>query len=74
MLGSEARYRVLRRAGPTVEVEVLSAPGLRPGLRLRLSAAELPSRRHGVERAARLAWSVTRHLLARIHSPKLLSV
>jgi hypothetical protein len=39
MLGSEARYRVLRTAGSsTVEVEVLAAPGLAPGTHLRLDA------------------------------------
>jgi len=38
-LGSEAVYRVLRRWGSTVEVEVVSAPGLEPGARHHLTAA-----------------------------------
>jgi hypothetical protein len=39
MLGSEARYRVLETAPETVDVEVLVAPGLEPGMHVRLSAA-----------------------------------
>jgi hypothetical protein len=39
MLGTEAHYRVLGAADETVEVEVLDAPGLTPGMHLRLSAA-----------------------------------
>ena len=38
-LGSEAVYRVLRSWGSTVEVEVVSAPGLKPGARHHLTAA-----------------------------------
>lgn len=46
ILGSEARYRVLETAGPsTVEVEVLSAPGLEPGTHLRLDAETARSAR-----------------------------
>ncbi len=47
MLGTEARYRVLGRAAETVEVEVLVAPGLEPGMHVRLSAdaADAVSRR-----------------------------
>jgi len=43
MLGTEASYRVLDAAtetAETVEVEVLAAPGLKPGMHLRLSAAD----------------------------------
>jgi hypothetical protein len=39
LLGTEARYRVLRAAPRTVDVEVLAAPGLEPGRRVRLTAA-----------------------------------
>jgi hypothetical protein len=38
-LGSESLFRVLGATGPTVEVEVVSAPGLTPGARLHLSLA-----------------------------------
>jgi hypothetical protein len=38
MLGSEATYRVCAVHGATVEVEVLEAPGLERGHRLRLTA------------------------------------
>jgi hypothetical protein len=38
-LGSESLFRVLGATGPTVEVEVVSAPGLVPGARLHLSLA-----------------------------------
>jgi hypothetical protein len=38
-LGSESLFRVLGAAGPTVQVEVVSAPGLAPGARLHLSLA-----------------------------------
>jgi hypothetical protein len=37
-LGTEARYRVLGCSKDTVEVEVLDAPALAPGTRLRLTA------------------------------------
>ncbi|HVC85769.1 MAG TPA: hypothetical protein VNC12_11015 [Solirubrobacteraceae bacterium] len=49
-LGSEAVYRVLRRWGSTVEVEVVSAPGLEPGARHHLTAAAAASM--GLETAA----------------------
>jgi hypothetical protein len=39
LLGTEARYRVLSAAPRTVDVEVLAAPGLEPGLRMRLTVA-----------------------------------
>jgi hypothetical protein len=42
-LGSEAVYRVLRSWGSTVEVEVVSAPGLEPGARHHLTAAAAAS-------------------------------
>jgi hypothetical protein len=71
MLGSEARYRVLGRSGATIEVEVVAAPGLRPGQRLRISASELRSRRHAADRLARLAWTATRLVLAHVPRPKL---
>jgi hypothetical protein len=70
LLGTEARYRVLRRSGATVEVEVLAAPGLRPGQRLRISASELRSRRRGGQ-LVRLACNLTRLALARIPPVKL---
>jgi hypothetical protein len=38
-LGSEAVYRVLRSCGSTVEVEVVSAPGLEPGARHHLTTS-----------------------------------
>jgi hypothetical protein len=38
-LGSAAVYRVIRRSGSTVEVEVVTAPGLEPGTRHHLTAA-----------------------------------
>jgi hypothetical protein len=41
VLDSEARYRVLGRCGSTVEVEVVTAPGLAPGWRLRVSESVL---------------------------------
>jgi hypothetical protein len=34
LLGSEAIYQILEPDGARVEVEVVKAPGLRPGLRL----------------------------------------
>jgi hypothetical protein len=38
MLGSEAVYRVISEDGPTVMAEVVEAPGLERGTRLRLMA------------------------------------
>ncbi len=38
VLGSDARYRVLETDPETVEVEVLDAPGLTPGMHVRLTA------------------------------------
>lgn len=37
-LGTEATYRVVEEDGQRVLVEVISAPGLKPGFRLHLSA------------------------------------
>jgi len=37
-LGTEALYRVLGVSGPLVEVEVVHAPGLERGTRMRLTA------------------------------------
>ena len=39
-LGSEAVYRVLDDEGDVVLVEVVEAPGLQPGTRIRLAAAD----------------------------------
>ena len=47
MLGTEARYRVVGAAADTVEVEVLAAPGLEPGMHLRLSAASANAQGRG---------------------------
>jgi hypothetical protein len=44
-LCSEAAYRLLRARGPIVEVEVVSAPGLRPGARFHLTAAAVAEMR-----------------------------
>ena len=41
MLGSDAVYRVGPRSGPLVEVEVIAAPALVTGTRLRFTAASL---------------------------------
>ena len=41
MLGTDAIYRVGRSSGKLVEVEVVAAPALTPGMRLRLSAASV---------------------------------
>ncbi len=41
VLGSDAIYRVGRRSGPLVEVEVVAGPALAAGTRLRLTAASL---------------------------------
>jgi hypothetical protein len=38
-LHSDAVYRVHRVSGPIVEAEVVAAPGLAPGTRLRMTAA-----------------------------------
>ena len=39
-LGTEAAYRVLESVGDVVEVEVIEAPGLEPGTRVRLAARD----------------------------------
>jgi hypothetical protein len=41
LLGSDAIYRVRRSSGPLVEVEVVAAPALVPGTRLRFTAASV---------------------------------
>lgn len=73
LLGSDAIYRIGRRSGALVEVEVIAAPALRSGTRLRLTAASLvpmarPMVRRGAEplaaRAAALLLRAT-HLSAR---------
>lgn len=56
MLGTEAHYRVVGSVAETVEVEVLVAPGLEPGMHVRwlsADAAHAVSRRSatGVARA-----------------------
>jgi hypothetical protein len=60
VLGEEAVYRVVGVAGDCVEVEVISAPGLRAGTRLRftqaavarMSVVEEPVWQRGRERSA----------------------
>lgn len=39
-LGSEALYRVVEVHGDLVEVQVVSAPGLEPGTRIRLTTRD----------------------------------
>jgi hypothetical protein len=72
-LDSEGAYREVARYGPTVELEVLSAPGLRPGTHVHVTAAAArsmtPHARRASERASRLAGLATRFVLG--HSPKL---
>ena len=41
MLGTDAVYRVGRSSGELVEVEVVAAPALTPGMRLRLTTASV---------------------------------
>ena len=51
LLGSDATYRVRRSSGPLVEVEVVAAPALVPGTRLRFTAASVRAMaRPGVRR------------------------
>lgn len=73
VLDSEARYRVLGRSGGTVEVEVVAAPGLSPGRRLRISASALGTRPGllGGSRVVRIAGSATRLVLGHIPVLKL---
>ena len=72
-LNSESAYRVVSRRGSTVEVEVLNAPGLRPGAHLHITADAARAMQHQDsrtnERVLRFAGAATRFLLAR--SPKL---
>jgi hypothetical protein len=72
-LDSDSAYRRVARHGQTVEVEVLSAPGLRPGTHMRVTAAAAramaPSTTSASERAIQLARSATHLLVAR--GPKL---
>ena len=73
LLGSDAIYRIGRRSGPLVEVEVIAAPALASGTRLRLTAASLVPmarprvRRHAEPFAARCAALLVRatHLSVR---------
>jgi hypothetical protein len=64
-LGTDACYRVVRWNDPTVEVEVVNAPALSSGTRLRLSAPYVRAvqrhQRHA--RAARAARSAARLLV-----------
>jgi hypothetical protein len=64
VLGSDACYRVVRWTEPTVEVEVVNAPALSRGTRLRLSAPYVRSvqRHQRHQRAARAARSAARLL------------
>jgi hypothetical protein len=73
-LDSDSTYRKVARHGQTVEVEVVNAPGLRPGTHLHVTAAAARAMRtprwsDASERALRLAGSTTRFLVAR--GPKL---
>ncbi|MGH2851199.1 MAG: hypothetical protein ACRDLP_11345 [Solirubrobacteraceae bacterium] len=67
-LGTDACYRVVRWSDPTVEVEVVSAPALSSGTRLRLHApymreVQRHQRHERVVRAARgAARLLTEHL------------
>ena len=75
-LRSDGVYRVLRRSGATVEVEVIDAPGLAPGMRVRLSdAAALAMDRRGagglLGRALHAATIVGRAVLGHMPQPKL---
>jgi hypothetical protein len=72
-LDSDSAYRKVARHGQTVELEVLNAPGLRPGTRMHVTAAAAramkPQTQSASERALRLAGLATRFALAR--GPKL---
>jgi hypothetical protein len=72
-LHSESSYREVSREGPMVELEVLSAPGLRPGTHLRVTSAAvrgmMPHRRNASDRLARGA-ATAMHFVAG-HRPKL---
>jgi hypothetical protein len=73
-LDSDSAYRKVARHGQTVEVEVLNAPGLRPGTHMRVTAAAaramMPSTTSTRERVLRLARSATRSAIARGPKPK----
>lgn len=68
-LDSDGAYRKVARHGQTVEVEVLNAPGLRPGTHLHVTAAAAramtPPASRTSERALRLASTATRFVLSR---------
>ena len=72
-LDSEGAYRVVSKRGSTVEVEVVNAPGLRPGAHLHITADAARAMKHQGsrtnERARRFAGAATRFVLAR--SPRL---
>jgi hypothetical protein len=53
LLGTEAVYRVVADEGELVEVEVVSAPGLEPGHRLRFTAAAVEEMEPAEPRPAR---------------------
>jgi hypothetical protein len=75
LLGSDATYRVRRSSGPLVEVEVVAAPALVPGTRLRFTAKSVREMaRPGVRRrseavAAHLADIVMRAALIALRPP-----
>ena len=72
-LRTDGVYRVLRRSGSTVEVEVITAPGLAPGTHVRLSAAAVRAMMgpRATERAARVAAAAGRLVLGHLPMPKL---
>jgi hypothetical protein len=72
-LRSDGVYRILRRSGETVEVEVIKAPGLAPGTHVRLSAAAVRAMRgpRASERVGRIVAAAGRLVLGHLPIPKL---
>ena len=72
-LNSESAYREVSRSGPVVELEVLSAPGLKPGTHLRVTSAAVramrPDVRSAGEELARVSAQAVRFLIG--HRPRL---
>ena len=72
-LESECAYREVASYGPTVELEVLSAPGLRPGTHMVVTAAAarsmMPRALRVRSSAARVAAVAARLVLG--HRPRL---
>jgi len=72
-LRTDGVYRVLRRSGPTVEVEVITAPGLAPGTHVRLSAEAVRAMKgpRASERAVHLVAAAGRLVLGHLPLSKL---